>query len=78
MVKTCVRAGDIAAAIGRGLRVPVVALSPEEAERHFGWLAMFVGLDMPATSAWTRKRLDWHPTGPGLIADLEAMDYGVV
>ncbi len=73
-----VRAGDIAAAIGRGLRVPVVALSPEEAERHFGWLAMFVCLDMPATSAWTRKRLDWHPTGPGLIADLEAMDYGVV
>ncbi|CAN5288788.1 hypothetical protein BH10PSE15_BH10PSE15_03860 [soil metagenome] len=36
---------------------------------------MFVGLDMPASSAWTRDRLGWHPTGPGLIADLRAMDY---
>ena len=38
---------------------------------------MFVGMDMPASSAWTRERLGWRPTGPGLIADLERMDYGV-
>ena len=66
---------DIAEIIGRGLKVPVVAMSPEEAAGHFGWLAAFAGLDLPASSARTRERLGWHPTGPGLIADLEQMDY---
>lgn len=66
---------DIADVIGRGLKVPVVAISSEEAARHFGWLAMFAGLDLPASNAKTRERLGWRPTGPGLIADLEAMRY---
>ena len=66
---------DIAEAIGHGLMVPVVALSPEEANAHFGWLAGFVGLDMLASSALTQARLGWHPTGPGLISDLRQMDY---
>jgi hypothetical protein len=38
---------------------------------------MFTSLDMAASSEWTRKTLDWTPTGRGLIADLEAMDYGI-
>ena len=66
---------DIAEVIGRGLNVPVVAMSATDANAHFGWLAMFVGVDMPASSAQTRERLNWHPTGPGLIADLEQMRY---
>jgi len=66
---------DIAEVIGRGLKVPVVSLSPEEAGPHFGFLASFVGLDMPASSALTQERLGWYPTGPGLIADLEQMQY---
>jgi len=61
--------------IGRGLKVPVVAMSGDEAAAHFGWLAMFAGLDLPASSAQTRERLQWHPTGPGLIADLEQMHW---
>ncbi|NYF77861.1 SDR family oxidoreductase [Granulicella arctica] len=65
----------IAEVIGRGLKVPVVSLSPEEAPAHFGWLAMFAGFDMPASSAQTQQRLGWHPTGPGLITDLEQMRY---
>jgi nucleoside-diphosphate-sugar epimerase len=68
-------ARDIAEAIGRGLKVPVVAMSPDEAAGHFGWLAPFIALDMPASSAQTQKKLGWHPTGPGLIADLEQMRY---
>jgi nucleoside-diphosphate-sugar epimerase len=66
---------DIAEVIGRGLKIPVVSLSQEEAAAHFGWLAMFAGRDVPASSALTRKRLGWSPTGPGLISDLERMDY---
>jgi nucleoside-diphosphate-sugar epimerase len=66
---------EIAEVIGRGLKVPVVSLSAEEAPAHFGWLAMFAGFDMPASSAQTQQRLGWHPTGPGLIADLEQMRF---
>jgi nucleoside-diphosphate-sugar epimerase len=66
---------DIAEAIGRGLKMPVVSISPEKAQDHFGFLGTFVGLDMPASSVQTRERLGWNPTGPGLIADLEQMKY---
>jgi len=66
---------DIAEVIGRGLKVPVVSLSAEEAQAHFGWLGMFAGFDMPASSALTQERLNWHPTGSGLISDLEKMEY---
>ncbi|WP_159014543.1 SDR family oxidoreductase [Acidisoma sp. S159] len=69
---------DIAEVIGRGLKVPVVSLSPEEAADHFGWLAAFAGLDLPASSAQTQQRLGWQPTGPGLIADLNEMRYSDV
>jgi nucleoside-diphosphate-sugar epimerase len=66
---------DIAETIGRGLKVPVVSQSSEEAAAHFGWLAAFVGLELAASGAQTQEWLGWHPTGPGLIADLEQMRY---
>ena len=66
---------DIAEVIGRGLKVPVVAMSPEEAAAHFGFLAMFAGRDLIVSSKLTQERLGWRPTGPGLIADLEKMQY---
>jgi nucleoside-diphosphate-sugar epimerase len=66
---------EIAAAIGRGLNVPVVSKSREEAADHFGWLAHFFGVDAPASSAQTRERLGWRPVQPGLIADLNAEHY---
>jgi nucleoside-diphosphate-sugar epimerase len=64
---------DIAEAIGRRLKLPVKSIAPEEAQAHFGWLAMFARLDVPASSEQTRKKLGWEPTGPGLIADLEQL-----
>jgi nucleoside-diphosphate-sugar epimerase len=70
-----VRGREIAEAIGRGLKIPVVSLRPEEAAGHFGWLAMFAGLDITGSSARTREKLGWNPTGPGLITDLENMRY---
>jgi nucleoside-diphosphate-sugar epimerase len=66
---------EIAEVIGRGLKLPVVSLSPEEAQAHFGWLAMFAGLDMPASSAQTQQRLGWRPTGPTLLTDLSNMNF---
>jgi nucleoside-diphosphate-sugar epimerase len=73
-----VPAREIAEALGRGLKMPVVSKSPEEAGEHFGWLAAFVGFDMPASSALTQQRLGWRPTGVGLIADLDhARDFEV-
>jgi len=65
----------IAEALGRGLKVPVKSIRPEGVDAHFGWLAMFARMDMPSSSAITRKKLGWKPTGPGLIADLDGMDY---
>ena len=66
---------EIAEVIGRGLHVPAVPIAPQEAAAHFGWLAHFVAWDIPASSAQTREKLAWNPTGPGLIADLENMRY---
>jgi nucleoside-diphosphate-sugar epimerase len=66
---------EIAAVIGRGLKVPVVSLTPEELPAHFGWLGMFVGRDLLASGALTQERLGWRPTGPGLISDLELMRW---
>ena len=66
---------DIAAAIGRGLNVPVTSISQEQAQEHFGFTGLFVGRDSAVSSARTREELGWHPTGPGLIADLEQMQY---
>lgn len=65
----------IAEALGRGLKIPAVSIKPEEAEAHFGWISRFAGHDMPSSSAITQKKLNWKPTGPGLIADLDGMDY---
>src|ERR1700761_2700824 len=61
----------IAEALGRGLKIPVVSLSLEEAQTHFGWLGHFLGRDLTASSALTRQKLDWTPNGPGMIEDLD-------
>jgi nucleoside-diphosphate-sugar epimerase len=70
-----VRLRDIAEAIGRGLKVPAVSISSEEAPAHFGWMSQFAAHSIMASRALTRKRLGWQPTGPGLITDLEQMRY---
>jgi nucleoside-diphosphate-sugar epimerase len=67
---------EIAEAIGRGLKLPTVSLSAEQAGEHFGWLGFFVRTDLPSSSALTRQRLGWRPTQTGLINDLNhARDF---
>ena len=66
---------EIAEAIGRAVGVPAVSVDPEDAPEHFGWLSRFWGLDAVASSAITRERLGWEPTGPTLVEDLAAGAY---
>jgi len=66
---------QIAAAVGRNLDVPVRGISPEEAGDYFGFLGSTAQMDNPASSAITRELLDWTPTHPGLIADLDQGHY---
>jgi nucleoside-diphosphate-sugar epimerase len=66
---------DIAEVIGRKLQIPTASIASEHAGAHFGWLAPFLGSDGPASSVLTRKLLGWHPTGPGLLDDLNDGHY---
>lgn len=66
---------DIAEAIGRQLKLPVVSIAAEDAGDHFGWLSALVSIDNPTSSALTRERLGWQPKGPSLIADIEQGHY---
>jgi nucleoside-diphosphate-sugar epimerase len=66
---------DVAGTIGEGLKVPVISIAGEKAAEHFGLFGHFATLDMPASSEWTRRTLEWDPTGPGLIEDLQNMKY---
>jgi nucleoside-diphosphate-sugar epimerase len=65
----------IAEVIGRRLNIPVVSKSSEEAAGHFGWFAMFAGIDAPTSSARTQSLLGWQPEQPGLIADIDHPAY---
>nr|WP_295738863.1 SDR family oxidoreductase [uncultured Acidocella sp.] len=65
---------DIARVLSAQLKLPVKSITPEEAQGYFGWLAMFAGHDMPASSAWTRATLGWTPTGPTMLEDLARLE----
>ena len=66
---------EIARVIGEKCSLPVKSLTREEAEIHFGWFALFAGIDAPASSAKTGAAMGWKAKGVGLIADLEKGTY---
>jgi nucleoside-diphosphate-sugar epimerase len=66
---------EIAEVIGLHLEVPAVSIATEEVGDYFEYLALFASIDNPASSALTQQLLDWHPTHPGLIADLNEGHY---
>ena len=66
---------DIAAVFAKDLDIPLVSLTPEDAGAHFGWIAMFAGLDMPASSAKTKATLGWTPKEIGLLEDIGRPGY---
>jgi len=66
-----IRLKDIAEAIGRQLNIPARSIAPEAAAEHFGWFAHMAAIDCPASSQWTQQQLNWQPTHPALLADIE-------
>jgi nucleoside-diphosphate-sugar epimerase len=62
---------SIAEAIGKQMNLLVVSIDPEAANEHFGWFAHMAAVDCPASSKWTQDKLNWHPTQPTLLADIE-------
>ena len=66
---------EIAEVIGRHLDLPVVRIVNGEVADYFDYLTLFAGLDNPASSTVTQVLLDWHPTHPGLIQDLDEGHY---
>jgi nucleoside-diphosphate-sugar epimerase len=66
---------EIAEAIGRGLDLPVRAIPEEDVDAHFGWIGRLFALDGAASNAITRKLVEWEPTHPGLLADLDEGHY---
>ena len=65
----------IAEAIGRQIGVPARSLTPEEAQVHFGALAMWVAGNGPASSEKTRAVLGWEPRERNLVSDIDRPDY---
>ena len=65
----------IAEAVGRQLGLPSRSISSDEAEGHFGGIAMFAAGNGPASSERTRQALGWEPCEANIIADIERSDY---
>jgi nucleoside-diphosphate-sugar epimerase len=77
VAETGVAFKDIAETIARGLHLPTVSLSREEASTHYvnPFLGRIYGVDAPVSSIRTRQLLGWTPTHDGLLHDLEHGDY---
>ncbi len=65
-------------AIGERLGLTVRGLGPDEIGEYFGDFAMFAGMDNHASSAITRKALDWMPSGRGMLDDLRDCELDAV
>ncbi|GAA2851515.1 oxidoreductase [Actinoplanes cyaneus] len=65
----------IAEALAEALGLPTASIGPAEADAHFGVVGTFFGLDMHASSAYTRELLSWKPAGPTLIEDILSGAY---
>jgi len=70
-----VRLRVIADVVGKGLRLPVRSITPEEAPAYFGWMAALAAEDLRSSSDKTRAALGWQPNGPELVADLERLEW---
>jgi nucleoside-diphosphate-sugar epimerase len=66
---------DIAEVIGRHLDVAVNSIPAETAFDHLGFIGAIFAMEMGASSALTQTKMNWHPSRPGLIEDLDKGHY---
>lgn len=64
----------IAESIGRHLGVQTKSIPADSAAEHFAAFP-FMALDLTMSSAGTRELLNWEPSRPGLLADLDEGHY---
>jgi nucleoside-diphosphate-sugar epimerase len=62
---------DIIESVSRGLKLTPISVTKEKAAELMGFLGHFAALDLQSSSAQTQKWLNWHPTGPTLLEDLD-------
>ena len=65
----------IAETIAGKLGIETKSITAEEAPEYLGFLAAFAGLDNPTSNDKTREVLDWEPTHPGWVEDVETGHY---
>lgn len=70
-----IRLRDVAAALGKSLRIPVVSKQLDEAQKYFGFMAFALHEDNPTSSERTKAELGWTPTHPTLLEDIEAGSF---
>ena len=66
---------EIAEALGRALNLPVASIPQDMVQDHFGWMSRYISMNGAATSTVTQELLGWTPTGPTLVADIDAGGY---
>ena len=66
---------SIAEVIGHQAGVPLTSLTPDEAEVHFGGLAVWLAGSDPVATETTRAVLGWEPREIGLIEDINRPEY---
>lgn len=63
---------DILTVVGKHLQLPLESQPVQDAMASIGFVAHLIGSDNPTSSEKTQKVLGWHPTHPGLLADMDA------
>jgi len=65
----------IAEVIGKGLNLPVVSKTGEDAAAYFDWFAHFASFDCLASSKKTREALGWETKASDLLVDIATAGY---
>lgn len=66
----------IAMVIGEKLNLPVQSLSGDDIVKHFDWMGRFITFEGAATGNNTQEKLNWKPTHPGLLEDMDQNYFG--
>jgi nucleoside-diphosphate-sugar epimerase len=66
---------ELAETLAERMDLPTRSVPADAAGEHFGWLAGFIAMNMPASSDITRDLLGWTPEGSTLLSDVKAGHY---